>query len=366
MTFTLPNGTHAPHALVCVHVCVWLALSGCFMHTLALLSLTFFCFYMDRLAGMLSVVAYLGMRRSRKGRRHLPALFRNPTPRETPWRFPRLAVSQNLLPGPKVTSIVAFVVLLKAYFWTGRLSLFWEDVFYAMAGTGFPMTIAMHRSLSVLMGHLTWVGMGGLILGLIPRPQPFFGGGYVLVQEEKDNKDDDDDYDNSLVQRRPSLFKWFTSTWDTYWLGWVLGGYFVSSWVFNVSDMINQYVLPPSVFLDTTEGVVQQLINPENNDWWASLVGFAAPCWSAPWWEEVLYRGFMLPAMCCHMSFPLAVWLQGCVFSFHHMSTIGALPLAMLGWTWAILYTKSGNLLVTILIHAMWNSRVFIGNWLGL
>jgi len=41
-------------------------------------------------------------------------------------------------------------------------------------------------------------------------------------------------------------------------------------------------------------------------------------------------------------------------------------PLAALGFVWAVLYIQSRNLLVTILIHAMWNSRVFLGSLFGL
>ena len=79
--------------------------------------------------------------------------------------------------------------------------------------------------------------------------------------------------------------------------------------------------------------------------------------------------------MCCgknldyfklQMNFWLSVFVSGVIFSIHHVSTTGAIPLAILGWTWAGLYAKSGNLFVTILIHAMWNSRVFLGSWLGL
>lgn len=42
------------------------------------------------------------------------------------------------------------------------------------------------------------------------------------------------------------------------------------------------------------------------------------------------------------------------------------LPLSVLGLVWSLLYLYSGNLLVTVLIHAMWNSRVFLGSLLGL
>ena len=107
------------------------------------------------------------------------------------------------------------------------------------------------------------------------------------------------------------------------------------------------------------------MINPENNDLFAMFLGALAPCVSAPWWEEVLYRGFLLPALTLLMPVRAAVPVSGILFSIHHMNIPGALPLAVLGVLWALLYLMSGNLLVPILIHAMWNSRVFLGSFLG-
>lgn len=307
----------------------------------------------DSAAGILSLGFYLHLRRVTKARPTpaVPSLLA--APKDTPWKFPTVDL-QTRLPGPKSTGVLALYLLIQGYFMTGRFSIFWEDCLYSMAAVGFPMTIPMHRSLVVLLGHLSWIVVGGLILGLVPRPQPFFGGGY---ESENDNG-------TKSPQLRPH--RWFTNTWNTYWLWWTVGGYFVSSWFFNLADFANQMLLPHSLFDSAAEGVVAQLINPEHNEWLASLVGCLAPCLSAPWWEEILYRGFMLPAMCLHLPYWLAVWLSGVVFSIHHVSATGAIPLMVLGWTWAALYTKSGNLLVTILVHAMWNSRVFLGNWLGL
>lgn len=307
---------------------------------------------LDSVAGILSLLAYLHLRRVTKNRPTpaVPSLIASPSKRDAPWRFPKLEPMARL-PGPKSSGVLALYLLIQGYFMTGRFSVFWEDCLYSMAAVGFPMTIPMHRSLVVLLGHVTWIVVGGLILGLVPRPQPFFGGGYTRK----------DDGTKKLRKHR-----WYTSNWNTYWLWWTVGGYFVSSWVFNLADFANQMLLPHDLFQSAAEGVVSQLVNPEHNEWLASLVGCLAPCLSAPWWEEILYRGFMLPAMCLHLPYWLAVWLSGVVFSIHHLSATGAIPLMVLGWTWATLYTKSGNLLVTILVHAMWNSRVFLGNWLGL
>jgi len=309
-----------------------------------------------------------------------------------PWRFP---LRQANAPSPRVTSTVALTLLVSAYFFTGRLAAMIELYLYALAGMGVPMTIAMHRSLVVLGGHLVWVAIGSGILSIVLRPQPFFGGGkkqYFVernnknsaqVDKEHHNVDDkngnnegdqglmaqgiqDIEQDDNQIILKKQKYKWFSNKWNSNWLWWTIGGYFISSWFFNIADFLNQIILPAHVFELAGEGVVSQLINPENNDIAASLVGYIAPCLSAPWWEEVLYRGFLLPALTLNMKFWPAVFVSGVVFSIHHVSTTGAIPLAILGWTWAAIYAKSGNLMVTILIHAMWNSRVFLGSWLGL
>lgn len=264
----------------------------------------------------------------------VPKVLEEPYYKDLPWKK---LYSKGKKGIPYNASIRAFTYLLIAYAGTGKFTLWFESLLYVLAGMGVPMTIAMHRSLTVLLGHLSWVGIGSLILKY--ELKPFFN-------------------------RKKT--KWYKLKWDTNWLWWTIGGYFVSAWLFNIADFINQVVLPASVFEKAGEGVVSQLINPENNDLAASMVGYIAPCLSAPWWEETLYRGFILPALCLHMRFWPASIISALIFSAHHMSTTGFIPLAVLGMTWATLYAKCGNLLVTILIHAMWNSRVFLGSWFGL
>mmetsp|Transcript_535 Transcript_535/g.1258 ORF Transcript_535/g.1258 Transcript_535/m.1258 type:complete len:557 (-) Transcript_535:110-1780(-) len=340
---------------------------------------------LDSLAGMFSLAFMLHLRKTTKGKATpaVPPVFRSPKENEAPWRFPSSArngsksiastsSSDSSKAGltPKATSLVVFLLLTYTYFNTGRFSLFCERFLYDLAGVGVPMTVAMHRSLVVLLGHLGWVAAGSTILRFALRPQPFFGGGWIrpgwrqriagVFDRTRSPRGEE------KKRKQPAEVKWYTNQWDTYWLWWTIGGYFVSSWVFNIADFVNQCALPAAIFEAQPEGVVSQLINPENNDIAASLMGYIAPCISAPWWEEVLYRGFMLPALCLHLGYWPAVYVSGIIFSAHHMSWTGGIPLAFLGWTWAAIYAKCGNLLVTILIHAMWNSRVFLGSWLGL
>jgi membrane protease YdiL (CAAX protease family) len=52
--------------------------------------------------------------------------------------------------------------------------------------------------------------------------------------------------------------------------------------------------------------------------------------------------------------------LSAAIFALHHGREDAFIPLFVLGWTWAVLYLLSGNLFVAMVVHAMWNSAVFI------
>lgn len=328
---------------------------------------------LDSLAGMVSFAGLIWLRKA--SMKHVegtsantvtavPPIWSTPTEEESPWKLQKdeeKGDASNVdRPHAKSTSVIAFILLTFAYFSTGRFSLFFENGLYAAAGYGLPLTVAMHRSLVVLLGHLSWVAVGSAILAGVLSPKPFFGGGWAVDKTAAKKSG------TSKANKTLRPYRWYTNKWDTYWLWWTIGGYFVSAWLFNVADFANQVLLPAELFAEQSEGVVSQLINPENNDFLASLVGYIAPCLSAPWWEEVLYRGYLLPALGLFMGFWPSVFVSGVLFSVHHLSVMGAIPLAVLGWVWAALYAKSGNILVTILIHGMWNSRVFLGSWLGL
>jgi len=288
----------------------------------------------------------------------LPNLWSTPSVSEVPWK--NIYRSGNKY--ARITSFLGFCALIQAYFWTGRFSLWWEDTFFYLANF-FPITIGMHRSLCVLFGHLTWIILGGSVLRLIPRPQNFFENTWY-TQHYRHPISMDDGTGTPSTNHRNELKE--EDGGAPQWVWWTIGGYFVSSWLFNIADVINQWVLPIPILEQAQESVVSQLINPESNDWWASFVGYIAPCITAPWWEEVLYRGFLLPTLVLQMKYKWAVLWSGIIFSVHHLSPTGCIPLTILGWTWSLLYVKSGNLLTTIIIHAMWNSRIFLGSWLGL
>uniref|UniRef100_A0A0G4I1S3 CAAX prenyl protease 2/Lysostaphin resistance protein A-like domain-containing protein n=1 Tax=Chromera velia CCMP2878 TaxID=1169474 RepID=A0A0G4I1S3_9ALVE len=286
----------------------------------------FRAFQLDSLVGMgvLGLVAYV---RRRAGVAILPSTY----PPQVPWKRAE-AEERN-------KQMVLMVMLGVAYFLSSYVAIFFEGILYAAAAAGAPISVAMHRALQVVVSHFLWVGIGVYLIGSQLRPWfPPRGKGYRL-------------------------------RWDANWVWWVVGGYFVSCMAYNFIGPLNEIVsesLFPSQFEDAaSETVVAKMINPEENDVLSMAVGAVAPCVSAPMWEEVLYRGFALSFFGSFLPTSIAVPITSLLFSAHHLQISAGVPLALLGFAWAILYLHSGNLLVPVLIHAMWNSRVFLGSFLG-
>lgn len=278
----------------------------------------------DSVAGAVVAGAFFGWRRWLMKPSGVPIVKNLLQVEDPPWKVPREAKKRI-----GQTSLLLFV----AYLASGYGALFSEQILYLLAGSGVPLTVATTRAWKVLLGHLMWVYMG---ISILRRLKPFF----------------------------PKKGTWLQWKWRSNWVWWAIGGYYVSALFFNMADVVNQMILPSSLFDEET--VVSKLINPENKDRLAMAIGSIGPCVSAPVFEEVLYRGFLLPALACFLPMWAAIPMSSVLFAIHHLNPTMVVPLSMLGFIWAILYAKSGNLIVTILIHAMWNSRVFLGSLLGL
>lgn len=269
----------------------------------------------------------------------LAFILRRQSEKSTPWKLDK----QN--PRFRITTFFTVFILFQAYFLTGQMSLQSEDFLLYLSSKGFPLTTANFRSWSVLLGHLNWIFIGLIVLKFLPRPPAFFG-------SNTDKRWFQFTRQNALSSK--SLFKY------------TLGGYILSCWLFQLSDVFNRYALPDLAWKTAEESVVSQLVSGNANDRWAAAIGCIAPCVTAPFYEEILYRGFLLPVLAQMMPFWLATAVQGIIFSVHHMSLTATIPLAVLGWIWAIIYRESGQLLSVICIHMMWNSRVFLAAWLGI
>uniref|UniRef100_A0A7S3EIP0 CAAX prenyl protease 2/Lysostaphin resistance protein A-like domain-containing protein n=2 Tax=Rhodosorus marinus TaxID=101924 RepID=A0A7S3EIP0_9RHOD len=277
---------------------------------------------LDSVVGFLVLAGTLVWRKAMKLEPLVPNLLKSDNP---PWEVPK---------GLKVKLLTTIAFLITAFVLSGYGAVFCEQILLLLSVYGVPLTIPTMRAWKVLLGHLMWVYMGVKILG--QQLKPFF----------------------------PPKGKWIGFSVKSNWVWWSIGGYYASSFLFNCADIVNQLVIPQSLFNEET--VVSKLVNPENNDLVAMLIGSLGPCISAPVFEEILYRGFLLPTLVCYMPMHFAIPASSILFAAHHLNICGVLPLSVLGFAWAIIYTFSRNLLTTILIHAMWNSRVFLGSLLGL
>ena len=225
--------------------------------------------------------------------------------------------------------------LLLAYLVAGRVGIGSERLLQWLSERGVPLSAGTSRALHVLAGHLSWVLMAVRVLGA--RLPPFFArGGWIEL-------------------------RWRGAAWAA----WALGGYALSVAGYNAVEVLNSAVLPAEAYLEET--VAGQLVRPDDGGLVARALGGVGPCVTAPVFEEVLYRGFLLPVL-LRLGLPLraAIGANALLFALHHDSLQALLPLTFLGGLWACLYAATeGNLLVTVLVHAMWNWRIFLVRGLG-
>jgi membrane protease YdiL (CAAX protease family) len=94
---------------------------------------------------------------------------------------------------------------------------------------------------------------------------------------------------------------------------------------------------------------------------------FATVALLAPAFEELLFRGFLLPWLAERLGpvFPrrgrlLAVLLTATAFAAIHLQPLGLPTLATLGLVLGCAFLRTGNLGTSFLVHALWNGGIFL------
>ncbi len=87
---------------------------------------------------------------------------------------------------------------------------------------------------------------------------------------------------------------------------------------------------------------------------------FFFACVVAPLTEEILFRGFLLRFLMDRMIFLKALLLSGFIFAALHNHLASFLPLWGLGILLGIAYRNSGNLMVSIVFHSLFNTTMFL------
>ncbi|KAL5551948.1 hypothetical protein UlMin_002124 [Ulmus minor] len=80
----------------------------------------------------------------------------------------------------------------------------------------------------------------------------------------------------------------------------------------------------------------------------------------APVWEEIVFRGFLLPSLTKYMPVWCAIMVSSVVFALAHFNIQRMLPLIFLGVVMGVVFARSRNLLPSMLLHSLWNGFVFL------
>jgi membrane protease YdiL (CAAX protease family) len=138
-------------------------------------------------------------------------------------------------------------------------------------------------------------------------------------------------------------------------LGWGIGGYIAAVPLVLGISIINQGIW------DGKGGSNPILeIALEGQDWVAITCFFLTASVLAPVFEELMFRGFLLPSLTRYLPVWGAILLSSLIFAVAHLSVSEVLPLATLGIILGITYTRSRNLLAAMLMHGLWNSGTLV------
>ncbi len=148
---------------------------------------------------------------------------------------------------------------------------------------------------------------------------------------------------------------WFRLNLRGFWWLWGLGGYCVALPLVVVISIINQQ-------LWQGQGGSNPLLSLalESQDSVALSIFFFTAAIAAPFFEEFLFRGFLLPSLTRYLPVWGAIVVSALLFAIAHLSLSEILPLATLGIVLGVVYTRSRNLLSSMLLHSLWNSGTLL------
>ncbi|XP_071728930.1 uncharacterized protein [Rutidosis leptorrhynchoides] len=161
----------------------------------------------------------------------------------------------------------------------------------------------------------------------------------------------------SLSRFRPLSSDWFKFTVKGNWYIDVCLGCFMFPLVNRLSQ-INLNLLPMPHPTPVTMSTVEQSIvarDPMAMALYAIVVSVCAPVW-----EEIVFRGFLLPSLTRYMPVWCAILVSSLAFALAHFNMQRLLPLVFLGVVMGTVFARSRNLLPSMLLHSLWNVFVFV------
>lgn len=152
---------------------------------------------------------------------------------------------------------------------------------------------------------------------------------------------------------------WFQFKFGDRWVLWGLGGYFVALPLMILVSIVNSRIWQGQ----GGSNPLLQLVLQEG-DRVSLLIFLFTAAVAAPIFEETLFRGFLLPSLTRYLPVWGAIGLSSLIFAIAHLSLSEVLPLTVLGAVLGFVYTRSRNLLSSMLLHSLWNSVTMISLFL--
>jgi membrane protease YdiL (CAAX protease family) len=256
--------------------------------------------------GLLGVglFVFLVAQRLLQGKRSILAT-NSDVPWETPWDWE-----------------IIWQVLILGFFFVGQLLL---PVLFGLLGFN-PVNFTVRmKAFYVLLSYLLLASGGLLVLYLSIKP-------FLPVSED-----------------------WFRFKFRSNWILWGLGGYLVALPVVIVVSLINQRLWQGQ---GGSNPILPLAL--EGRDSVALLIFFLTACVAAPVFEEIIFRGFLLPSLTRYMPVWGAILASSLLFAIAHLSLSEVLPLLALGMVLGVVYTRSRNLLASMLLHGLWNAGTLL------
>ncbi|MDF5706342.1 MAG: type II CAAX endopeptidase family protein [Nostoc sp. S4] len=148
---------------------------------------------------------------------------------------------------------------------------------------------------------------------------------------------------------------WFRLRFQDKWFLWGLGGYCAALPIVVVVSLINQQLWQGQ---GGSNPLLQLAL--ESQDGVALGIFFFTAAIAAPFFEELLFRGFLLPSLTRYLPVWASILVSSLLFAIAHLSLSEILPLTALGVVLGVVYTRSRNLLAPMLLHSLWNSGTLL------
>jgi uncharacterized protein len=159
----------------------------------------------------------------------------------------------------------------------------------------------------------------------------------------------------SIKNYLPLPADWFNFNWRSNWALWGIGGYLVATPIVIVVSILNERIWQGQ---GGSNPILQIVL--EGKDPIAPWLFFLTAAVAAPIFEEFLFRGFLLPSLTRYVPVWAAIGLSGLLFGVAHLSMSEIIPLTTLGIILGIVYTRTRNLLASMLLHSLWNSSTLV------